>query len=273
MQENPMPHPTVGAQKHWERLEEHNHPSRSLDALVPILNESSADVRQASIKALKDISQWLTLVNHTRWKKVPGDAPPISQREENLENVKRALKEFRASKQFAVLEPYRQFFDPNTGEIKPEALESYRYVTRDLFRAYVLTSNLINFALSLISFLSLVLEIERANPKSKIQLPNKFAKMLIKNANDKNGGGNPLDMGLKDMDGIDEASGRTSEATEDDVDDDDDDDASETSSAVQKKEKKDKKKEKKVKRKRVYGTSPPFSFIPTSTFPCETLTH
>ncbi|OXM76143.1 hypothetical protein C364_06247 [Cryptococcus neoformans Bt63] len=255
MQENPMPHPTVGAQKHWERLEEHNHPSRSLDALVPILNESSADVRQASIKALKDISQWLTLVNHTRWKKVPGDAPPISQREENLENVKRALKEFRASKQFAVLEPYRQFFDPATGEIKPEALESYRYVTRDLFRAYVLTSNLINFALSLISFLSLVLEIERANPKSKIQLPNKFAKMLIKNANDKNGGGNPLDMGLKDMDGIDEASGRTSEATEDDVDDDDDDDASETSSAVEKKEKKDKKKEKK-KRKRVYAKDP-----------------
>lgn len=82
-----------------------------------------------------------------------------------------------------------------------------------------------------------------------------------------------MDMGLKDMDGIDEASGRTSEATEDDVDDDDDDDASETSSAVQKKEKKDKKKEKKVKRKRVYGTSPLFSFIPTSTFPCETLTH
>lgn len=259
MQENAMPHPTVGAQKHWERLEKHNHPSRSLDALVPILNESSADLRQASVKALKDISQWLTLVNHTRWKKVPADAPPISQREENLENVKRALKEFRASKQFAVLEPYRQFFDPVTGEIKPEALESYRYVTRDLFRAYVLTSNLTNFALSLISFLSLTLEIERANPKAKIQLPNKFAKMLIKNANDKNGGGNPLDMGLKDTDGIDEASGRTSEATEDDVDDDDNDDASETSLAVKKKEKKEKK-------KRVYGMS--LSLLPSQFFSC-----
>ncbi|ADV25553.1 Conserved hypothetical protein [Cryptococcus gattii WM276] len=253
-QENPMPHPTVGAQKHWERLEEHNHPSRSLDALVPILNESSADLRQASTKALKDISQWLTLVNHTRWKKVPADAPPLSQREENLENVKRALEAFRASKQFDVLEPYREFFDPITGEIKPEALESYRYLTRDLFRVYVLTSNLINFTLSLVTFLSLVLEIEKANPKSKIQLPNKFAKMLLKNANDKSGGGNPLDMGLKDMDGMDEASGRTSEATEDVVDDvDDDGDESVTTTTVEKKKDKKKKKEKK---KRVYAKDP-----------------
>nr|KIR45893.1 hypothetical protein I312_04863 [Cryptococcus bacillisporus CA1280] len=251
-QENPMPHPIVGAQKHWERLEEHNHPSRSLDALVPILNESSADLRQASTKALKDISQWLTLVNHTRWKKVPADAPPLSQREENLENVKRALEAFRASKQFDVLEPYREFFDPITGEIKPEALESYRYLTRDLFRVYVLTSNLINFTLSLVTFLSLLLEIEKANPKSKIQLPNKFAKMLLKNANDKSGGGNPLDMGLKDTDGMDEASRRTSEATEDDVDDDDDDE-SVTTTTVEKKKDKKKKKEKK---KRVYAKDP-----------------
>lgn len=271
-----MPHPTVGAQKHWQRLEEHNHPSRSLDALVPILNESSADLRQASTKALKDISQWLTLVNHTRWKKVPADAPPLSQREENLENVKRALEAFRASKQFDVLEPYREFFDPITGEIKPEALESYRYLTRDLFRVYVLTSNLINFTLSLVTFLSLLLEIEKANPKSKIQLPNKFAKMLLKNANDKSGGGNPLDMGLKDTDGMDETSGRTSEATEDDVDDDDDDE-SVTPTTVEKKKDKKKKKEKK---RRVYGAyAPPplhllFSFTPT--FPCRltrTFTH
>ncbi|KIR70920.1 hypothetical protein I310_05332 [Cryptococcus deuterogattii CA1014] len=254
-QENPMPHPTVGAQKHWERLEEYNHPSRSLDALVPILNESSADLRQASTKALKDISQWLSLVNHTRWKKVPADAPPLSQREENLENVKRALEAFRASKQFDVLEPYREFFDPITGEIKPEALESYRYLTRDLFRVYVLTSNLINFTLSLVTFLSLLLGIEKANPKSKIQLPNKFAKMLLKNASDKSGGGNPLDMGLKDTDGIDEASGRTSEATEDVVDDvdDDDDDESVTTTTVEKKKDKKKKKEKK---KKVYAKDP-----------------
>ncbi|KIR38735.1 hypothetical protein I307_02819 [Cryptococcus deuterogattii 99/473] len=251
-QENPMPHPTVGAQKHWERLEEYNHPSRSLDALVPILNESSTDLRQASTKALKDISQWLSLVNHTRWKKVPADAPPLSQREENLENVKRALEAFRASKQFDVLEPYREFFDPITGEIKPEALESYRYLTRDLFRVYVLTSNLINFTLSLVTFLSLLLDIEKANPKSKIQLPNKFAKMLLKNASDKSGGGNPLDMGLKDTDGIDEASGRTSEATEDDVDDDDDDE-SVTTTTVEKKKDTKKKKEKK---KRVYAKDP-----------------
>lgn len=270
-QENPMPHPTVGAQKHWERLEEYNHPSRSLDALVPILNESSADLRQASTKALKDISQWLSLVNHTRWKKVPADAPPLSQREENLENVKRALEAFRASKQFDVLEPYREFFDPITGEIKPEALESYRYLTRDLFRVYVLTSNLINFTLSLVTFLSLLLDIEKANPKSKIQLPNKFAKMLLKNASDKSGGGNPLDMGLKDTDGIDEASGRTSEATEDVVDDvdDDDDDESVTTTTVEKKKDKKKKKEKK---KRVYGAYPPplppSTFSSTPTFPC-----
>lgn len=68
-----------------------------------------------------------------------------------------------------------------------------------------------------------------------------------------------MDMGLKDTDGIDEASGRTSEATEDDVDDDDNDDASETSLAVKKKEKKEKK-------KRVYGMS--LSLLPSQFFSC-----
>lgn len=95
--------------------------------------------------------------------------------------------------------------------------------------------------------------------------------MLLKNASDKSGGGNPLDMGLKDTDGIDEASGRTSEATEDVVDDvdDDDDDESVTTTTVEKKKDKKKKKEKK---KRVYGAYPPplppSTFSSTPTFPC-----
>lgn len=78
--------------------------------------------------------------------------------------------------------------------------------------------------------------------------------MLLKNANDKSGGGNPLDMGLKDTDGMDETSGRTSEATEDVVDDVDDDDESVTTTTVEKKKDKKKKKEKK---RRVYGAYPP----------------
>ncbi|TYJ56489.1 hypothetical protein B9479_002736 [Cryptococcus floricola] len=216
------PHPHHHTKKHVERLRQLAEPDKSLEGLLPVLADSSADLRESSIKALRDISDWLFLVNHTRWKKVPADSPPITQREENLENLKRALQEFRVSKQFALLEPFSDLFDPETGALKSGMLPSFRLTGHDLSRALVLTATIVPFALSLIALLELLLEIERANPKAKIQFPKRFAKMLLKTANDKNGNPNPLDMGLKDTDAAtEEERGRASPEEDDDSDDED----------------------------------------------------
>ncbi|WVQ77075.1 hypothetical protein IAR50_006758 [Cryptococcus sp. DSM 104548] len=216
------PHPHYHSKKRIEQARQLAEPAKSLEGLLPVLADSSADLREQSIKALRDIKDWLFLVNHTRWKKVPADSPPITQREENLENLKQALQEFRASKQYALLEPYKGLFDPNTGVLKEDMLHSFRLTSHDLSRAMVLTATIVPFALSLISLLELLLEIERANPKAKLQFPKRFAKMLLKAANDKNGNPNPLDMGLKDTDAAtEEERGRVSPEEEDDSDDED----------------------------------------------------
>ncbi|WWD17770.1 hypothetical protein CI109_102211 [Kwoniella shandongensis] len=198
MDESPLPHPVTRAKDHFKRMDEQTTPSQSLEQLLPLMEESTSELRLASTKALDDIATWLYLVNHTRWKKVPANATPIAEREANLAAVKASLAEFRASKHFVLLEPYREHFDHETGTIKKGRFETHRASSRALFRCFVLTSNLIAFSLVLIELLEMLLQIERANPKSKIQLPNAFAKMLVKSANDKQGGGNPLDLGLND---------------------------------------------------------------------------
>ncbi|KAK8866031.1 hypothetical protein IAR55_001182 [Kwoniella newhampshirensis] len=232
MENDPLPHPAVRAKEHFNRMDEHTAPSQSLGGLLPLLEESTFDLRMTSVKALEDIMTWLHLVNHTRWKKVPVSAAPIAEREANLAAVKAALVEFRESRHFALLEPYRDHFDSDTGAIKPGNLDGHRYASRALFRCFVLTSNLVSFALVLIELMELLLEIERANPTAKIQLPYAFAKMLLKSANDKKGGENPLDMGIRDSSGV-----NVNEPVEDD---DHDDEHSETSTVVEKQKKKEK---------------------------------
>ncbi|OCF73911.1 hypothetical protein I204_05757 [Kwoniella mangroviensis CBS 8886] len=233
--EESSPHSMIRVKAHHDRMKQHIDETHSLEGLLPILAESTSELRQTSAKALDDISDWLLLVNHTRWKKKPSSAPDIRHRELNLQNVRNALKGFRESKHFQMLEPYKDSFDPRTGELKLHLMESYRYSSRDLFRCFVFTSSLIAFTIDLIELLELLLQIERDNPKSRIQLPNAFTKNVVKSANEKEGG-NPLDMGTGDNSSLD-----VNASLEED---DHDEERGETSTAVEKKD--SAKKEKKV---------------------------
>ncbi|WVO16954.1 hypothetical protein L204_104640 [Cryptococcus depauperatus] len=200
--DNPIPHPIVNTHQHLQQMEQHSDPSRTLQSLLPILNQSTLELRQTCVNALQDIQTWLLLVNHTRWKKIPKSASPTAQREENLAKVKSVLQVFRESGQYKVFEPYRDLFDPQTGALKPHLHDTYRYMTRDLFRSLILTANTVSFSLTLVSFLELLLEIEKRSPTAKMQFPTRFTKKLVESANDQ-GGENPLDMGLRDAGGVD----------------------------------------------------------------------
>ncbi|WVR05967.1 hypothetical protein IAU60_002995 [Kwoniella sp. DSM 27419] len=241
--EDPLPHTTVRSKSHFDTMEKHIDHAHSLAGLLPILADSTADLRAACSKSLDDVSDWLLLVNHTRWKKKPASAPPIAEREANLQAVRATLDEFRQGKHFAVLEPYKEYFDPSTGKLYPHQLEKHRSASRDLFRCFVFTSTLIGFALTLIELLELLLEIERANPKSRIQLPKAFAKSAVKTANEKSAG-NPLDLG---------SDGSTTDVHEGVQPDEHDDDHSSTSTAVEKEKGKNKKEEKKQKKAKVHA--------------------
>lgn len=172
-------------------------PAVDLAGLLPIMEAASADLRAAANKALSDASDWIKQVNDTRWTKVPASAPTLDSREANLKALQSALTEFRESKHFALLEPFRDSFDEH-GRLKAEALPTLRYTTREIFRCHVFTTTLVAFCLAEIELLELLLDIERRNPKSRFQLPGLFAKMVVKAVNAKDGNnGNVLDMGSK----------------------------------------------------------------------------
>lgn len=195
--EEPKSHPEPRFEQHAKLVERYRLEQTSLDDLLPIIESSTAPLRSAAETALVGAIAWLDEVNHTRWRKPKADPPHISVRQASLAHVRSALDEFRRSRHFAILEPLRDAFDER-GHLKPELVGVYKYSGRDLFRCCVFTTNLVYFAFVLIQFLELLLDIEKRNPKAKIQLPTRFGRGLVESANDKTGGGNPLDMGVKD---------------------------------------------------------------------------
>ncbi|WVQ85239.1 hypothetical protein IAT38_007404 [Cryptococcus sp. DSM 104549] len=247
---DPLPHSALRTKEHIGRITRYTNPEHSFANLLPVLATCTSPLRQACTRSLNDLSSWFFLVNHTRWKRVPKDAAPIAEREENLAEVRRTLQEFRESRQFALIDQFRDSFDLETGELKSDLIQAHRYGTRELSRCCVLIANLISFAVTLIELLELQLDIERRNPKSKIQWPNAFAKMLVKVANDKNGGGNPVDMGLKDTNGV---AGGDDEGV---VEDEQEEESSIAGSSNAKKAKEKKEKEKKEKKNKVYAKDP-----------------
>lgn len=222
----------VRTKRKVDMIEKHRLEQRSFATLLPQLRSSTADLRHAAQQGLEGVDEWLRNANHSRWTKLPANASPLQTREGNLQHLRSALTEFRESKHFEMLESLKDLFDTRTGEPRINNPTQIMNV-RELFRCYVFSTTLIHFSRTIIEFLELVLEIEKANPKARIQLPSAFAKKLVEAANDTDGGGNPLDMGAK-------AAGR-------------EDDASSTSTRVDQEDKAGAgKKAKKAKRKTVY---------------------
>jgi hypothetical protein len=190
-------HPAPRFEQHAKLAEKYRLDNTSLDDLLPILADSTAPLRSAAETCLHSAISWLDELNQTRWRNPKPDSPSITVREGNLSRLRSEIDEFRQSRHFEMLKPFREAFDEN-GQLKPELVGMYKYTGKDLFRCHVFTTNLVYFSLVLTEMLELLLDIERRNPKAKMQLPSKFAQHLVKSANDTEGGGNPLDMGLKE---------------------------------------------------------------------------
>jgi hypothetical protein len=190
-------HPAPRFEQHAKLAEKYRLDNTSLDDLLPILADSIAPLRSAAETCLHSAISWLDELNHTRWRKPKPESPSITVREGNLSRLRSEIDAFRQSGHFEMLKPFREAFDEN-GQLKPELVGMYKYTGKDLFRCHVFTTNLVYFSLVLTEMLELLLDTERRNPKAKMQLPSKFAQHLVKSANDTEGGGNPLDMGLKE---------------------------------------------------------------------------
>lgn len=190
--------------KHEEERNGH-----ALDQLLPILDETSSQLRSTCYDALANGIEWLDWVNSHRWRRgakaYPKDsdaATGLSLRRENIANLKAALANFRENEHPKLLEPFRNLFDPSTGELltgkdaEDRNLSAARHgmSTRSLFLCFVFSTNLVSYATSLIEFLETLAEIEQRNPSNRFQLPTALGS-LFKVAASPSARLNPLEMG------------------------------------------------------------------------------
>ena len=157
--------------------------STGLEELFPILEESTRELRELLARGLEKTTEWLDLVNHSRWTK---ETPKL---EVNTNYIRAALEAFRTEKQHALLEPFKYLFDTGgkLNTVDPAA-------ARALFRCHVFTTSLIGFAGHVLELLEMLEEIERRCPRARLHWPAKFTQMLAKAANEQEDT-NPLEIG------------------------------------------------------------------------------
>ena len=162
--------------------------------LLPLLDKATGPLRQTATESLEESINFLHTLNHSRWTS-PKSSTPTSVREENLARLRTALTEFKSSGQFGLLDSFKGLFDERTGKPK-DSIPVLTHAARNLFRCQVFTTTLGSYTAILIEWLELLLEIEKANPKPAFQFPGGGAKAVVEAANDKEGGSNPMEMGV-----------------------------------------------------------------------------
>lgn len=189
-------HPQPHRKRMLELQDQHRHPGTALDDLMPLLRDSTSNLRATASEALSGAMKWLDEVNHSRWKSAK-KATPVTVREEALASLKSELELYRSQGRHAMLEPVKSAFDSNGHFISSE-FGHLRYSTRDLLSTFLLSTHLTYFCLELIEFLEMLLEIERASAKNKWNFPKKVVENAKGSASERSEGGNPLDLGRHD---------------------------------------------------------------------------
>lgn len=162
--------------------------------LLPMLESATGPLRQVANQSLQESIDFLHTLNHSRWTS-PKNSTPTSVREDNLARLRTALSEFKSTGQFELLDNFKTLFDERTGQPK-ELIPALTHAARNLFRCQVFITTLGSYTVILIEWLELLLEIEKANPKPAFQFPGGGAKAVVAAANDKEGGNNPMGMGV-----------------------------------------------------------------------------
>lgn len=217
--DEPQSSPAKPCEQHVKLPHRYRLENTSLDDLLPIVAASSRPLRTAAKTALQAAIEWLGEVNKTRWSKPKSSSPGIALRRSNLARLRVELEHFRESSNLALLEPFLECFD-ELGTLRPELKEVCKYSAKGLCRCFVFTTSIVSFASVLAELLELLLEIESRNPKTTFHVPTRFVGSLVRTANDRSGGGNPLDMGVKDPLKIEASNANDSDSddAEEDVD-------------------------------------------------------
>ncbi|KAJ8703361.1 hypothetical protein PTI98_001988 [Pleurotus ostreatus] len=171
-----------------EHEQRHGH---DLDSLVPILEHASVGLRSACDDVLREIIAWFDICNSRRWRSLFFDMIGRGQTDEDirkkhedlvalLERLTAEIGSFQNEGRGKLIEPYKQFFDVETGKLKETAKHiptSEKFTSRSLFLCFVFCDTLVVFSERLARVMSLIIDLDRKRPKVRLWAPSGFGKI------------------------------------------------------------------------------------------------
>ncbi|KAM0786792.1 hypothetical protein ACM66B_002226 [Microbotryomycetes sp. NB124-2] len=175
--------------RHAEKSHRH-----TLQDLLPVLDSSSQELRQAIEAALSGAMEWLTRTNDGRWLgKKPSNEEVESRYQMQKLRVERAAAElaiYREHKRKEVCEPFRHFFGPN-GALQ---VDKQTPMSPDsLFVVLSATDNLVQYGIAMCDLLVALLTIEDTRRVNKVWWPTGLRKIGNLLRGGKSTGGLPMD--------------------------------------------------------------------------------
>ncbi|KAG6849761.1 hypothetical protein H0H93_005443 [Arthromyces matolae] len=174
---------TILQKEIWQHEVKHGH---DLDSLIPIIAESSADLRDACGGVINALTEWFHGCNSGRWTglftkydKVKGDQRHATLVEQRAA-LQTALEQYREIQRVKIIQPYERFFDPVTGQrlkSNDASNSDEMFAARSLYICFVFSFGLDAFADSLTKFMSIVIDIDGKRPKPRVWAPSGFGKL------------------------------------------------------------------------------------------------
>ena len=151
-----MRHFRVHSHHHQEEFKQHVRPQD----VLPLLRTATADLRTACVNALRIAEAFITRVNTTRWTKSAEPEPDIDG---HLDELRRAIDDFKQNRRLEVLVPFKHFASPDKDESS--------LPRRALFYAFVFQANLVWCADAIVQLLEVLAETANKRPKARLWAP------------------------------------------------------------------------------------------------------
>ncbi|BGP73444.1 hypothetical protein NBRC10513v2_006855 [Rhodotorula toruloides] len=172
--------------KNAERENQHD-----LAALLPIFADASQDMRAANDAALLSAMEWLTTQNEGRWSWIWRRGGPKREEEERLAQLEKqvlrledALREYRWKRREAIVEPFRDFFDPATGLLRPIGQRGDStsgagrlFAPGSLFAVLSASDNLVLYSQAVVAFTRDIRGLAQQRRRNKLWFPTGLRRM------------------------------------------------------------------------------------------------
>ncbi|BGP43100.1 hypothetical protein JCM10449v2_007124 [Rhodotorula kratochvilovae] len=166
-----------------ERVNKHD-----LESLLPIFASASHDLRETGDATLSSTMDWLLAQNDSRWRWLSRDKPQEAERltalQAQVARLEAELKIYRAERRDAIVEPFRDFFDAETGRLRPftERGHDRLFAPGSLFTVLAASDNLITYSLAVLAFAKQLAALAEKRRENNLWFPTgvrKIGKLIV----------------------------------------------------------------------------------------------